>query len=648
MALEYKPKWLPTDRLFLEQDPHHPNQVILDIYCFMDGKKHMSGISHQASAGWLLKVPYQFRDRIRVATKTAALYKALQTWPEGQIHYQSARVKESLETMFKKEGFLEQKALFQAAFKQGKKVKIDGIIPEMKLPLKDYQKVGAILASSIYEGSGYALFMEQRTGKTPTAIGAMTQLAIKNKAKKALIIVPPILKLNWKDEFNRFCPIPVHAEILKGQKIERVMNLFGIIADGNAKGAELIAVIVPYDTFVSSYELIEKMKWDTILCDESHWFKDPKTARSKHLLKIRKKIRFGLILTGTPVGNSPVDLYTQLEFLEEGSSRAISLKDFKDKTVTTQTGPNHIEVITGLKDCSHLKPILAERAFIVKRSEVMKDLPPKVYEFNSVEMGKEQTRHYKELQQSLCTQIKKDLEKMEGNSTTINHILTQLLRLAQVTAGYIVSDGAAYYNEEGEEFFKKDIHFYEENFRLDRLVELAKELPEGKKMIIWNHWIPMIDRIFERFEKEGMGENMIVFRGNGQYGHKLYNARKQPHNDAAKDAFNDNKRYRFFLASAQSANVGLTLPGHPRGNPGFGTLCDEMVYFSYNWSYLQRAQSEDRPYETSSKHQLRVTDLLVEDTIDQEILFALRDKKEVAEGMTNLTAVLKHILESKL
>jgi SNF2 family DNA or RNA helicase len=617
--------------------------------------KYNHGISYTASTGWLSGISHSYRQKICVAPKTKKLWDAIQLWPKDSVLWQSENVRKSFEAVIEREKFLDSKAAFQAAWRAGREVNLSGIT-DTKLPLKPYQRVGALLGRAISQDDGFAWFMEQRTGKTPTAICTICDLVMNRVIRQKdgttrpirniLIVVPPILKLNWKEEFPRFAPIEGHADILTGTKAERIVKLFKIRSE--AKDKKFCAVIVPYDTFVSSYDLISGVSWDIILCDESHWFKDPKTSRAKYLLKMRDKVPFRFILTGTPMGNLPVDFYNQLEFLQEGATESISLKDFKDKTSEISKLPSGIDYVTGIKDCEFLKPILARRSFIVKRVDVMKQLPPKVYEYNSVEMCPEQARHYKELAEFLCTQIEKDIAESENNQSTINHILTQLLRLAQITSGFLVADGDFTINADGEQSFSKKLHFYKENQRLDRLVEIAKERGPNEKMIIWNHWIPMIDVIFERFCKEGLGEQMIVYRGNGSYEHEQYRKWKGPSRDDAKNAFNNDRSKRFLLASAQSANIGLTLPGHPIGNPGFGTLCDLAVYFSYNWSYLQRAQSEDRPYETNSTHQLTVIDLLVEGTIDQEILSAVRNKKDVAENLTNIKEVLKNMFLLKL
>jgi len=638
-------KFEPTDYLMVEQDRSDKNLIILDVHTFVGGQKRNQPVSFYANTAVWKDINPTVRSGLKYAPATGALYETIKMWPEHQVSWQSPLVKEALERAYSSRTFRQQKARFQAAWKEGHNVNLN-LVQDTLLPMKEYQKMGAYLAGSLEIDDGYALFMEQRTGKTPVTIAALCHLHKMRGVRNVLIIVPPILKLNWKEEFERFAPIPCHCDVLGGNKQERLLGLFRIRGEANVKGAAIAAVVVPYDTFVSSFELLNSVEWDAIVCDESQWFKDRKTSRWKCLEVIRDKAKFRIILTGTPVGNSPVDLYTQLEFLKKGASESTSPEDFQRRATTTERLNSGIEVVTGFKDCEFLRHIIAERAFVVKRRDVMKDLPPKVYEYNSVEMGAEQARHYKELATSLFTKIQKDLEATDKNVSTINHVLTQLLRLAQITSGYIVSDGSG--DDEKDIHLGKSIHYYKDNKRLDRLVEIAKELPPDRKMIIWNHWIPMIDRIFERFEAEGLGREMIVYRGGSNYQHKIYTGRNQPVNDQMKDQFNNNPRYRFLLASAKSANVGLTLPGHPIGCKERKTLCDEVVYFSYDWSYLMRAQSEDRMYETNSTHQVRVRDILIDKTIDVEVLGAIKMKKETAESLTNVKEILSNLMRMKV
>src|SRR5690606_32843769 len=135
------------------------------------------------------------------------------------------------------------------------------------------------------------------------------------------------------------------------------------------------------------------------------------------------------------------------------------------------------EAVVGTKCEPELQEILAQRAFIVKKKEVLPELPDKIYEYRDVEMAPDQKEHYRCLAQQLIVKIQSELRE---STASVSHALTQLLRLAQISAGFIVTD-AEYEND--ELIIPRSIKYYNQNNKLDLLVELANELPPNEKMI---------------------------------------------------------------------------------------------------------------------------------------------------------------------
>jgi len=259
-------------------------------------------------------------------------------------------------------------------------------------------------------------------------------------------------------------------------------------------------------------------------------------------------------------------------------------------------------------------------------------------------MTSEQIKVYNQMAKSLIAEIESDFSKGVVSATCI---LTKLLRLGQITAGYMVFDtmvapqGDLAIEEDGGinlDLPTSEIAHFEENNRLDVLMEAVLETEPGHKTIVWNYWNPMIDKIWDRFKQAGLSDKLIVFRGNAEYHNPEYSG---PRSKDMMREFNENPKYQYLLANQQSANIGLTLPGHPVGQKNPRTICDTMIYFTYNWSYLQRAQSEDRAYEINSTHTVKVIDIMAEHTIDSEIQKALKSKKELSASVTDLRKVFE-------
>ena len=635
--------FLPTDRLHVEQDSN-PLRVLLDVYRWSDqGSKEVFGTSYSASDEvWEDVQGAEMVAGYLKAPITPEVYRAILRFPDGTVTWQSEKLRQKFIYKTEQEGRLIENARIQTRWRDaldlGQEIDLSSEITyeQTKLDLRQHQGLAAHLAKNMDTNSGYGLFMEQGTGKTPVAISSICHLVKKmENHAKVLIVVPPALKLNWQGEIERFSSLPAHSHILKGAKAGRLFEILKAITEGSASGCDYTAIIVAYDTLVSSEEIFTRFKWDIAVADESQWFKDPTTSRAETMLNLRDHCTYRIPLTGTPVGNHTGDLYTQLEWIEEGASMSTSAKAFRSQfNVTVEIG-NGIDVVMNSKNTEVLKNILAQRSFVCKKDEVLKDLPSRTFEVNTVEMTALQRKHYKAMAEDLVIQLEED------QSASVQHILTQILRLHQITCGFYVKDKICD-DITGDVLRPQEVIHYDRNLRIEYLIEIAKELPRNEKMIIWNHWNPMIDKIFEAFRDAGMQEELVVFRGQDTYKHPDYkNEQRDAITDKDVGAFNADPNRRFLLANPASANMGLTLVGYPPDLASeYATNCTEMVNFSYDWSYLKRAQALDRFHRIGTRRPVRVRDIVVPDTVDTEIMAAVHAKKEVADDVTSLQGVL--------
>lgn len=611
----------------MEYDGKDKNRLILNSYKLLpDGNQTKYGLSYMAGFGYM-------KD-IYVLQNTGGLYfvpmsvqtiKGIDKWPDSQVVWQSINLKTRAWELLQEEKSLRRLAQVQLDWRD-KGVFNHEVVEHDRYPLKEYQKVGAYLSQS---SSGFALFMEQGTGKTPTTISRMCHHAQnfhENRPAHYLVVCPPALKLNWEKELRTFSTLPYHCHIVKGTGAQRTLNLMQALADVRNNDSKFLVVIVPYDTLVSSEELFMMIDWDITVLDESQSIKDPKTSRWKTCKKIREKSKNRVILSGTPIGNSVLDLYTQLEFLGEGVTGCPSEKVFKSRFAVTKDIGHGVDMVLSSKNDDQLKEIIAQRCFVVKKKDVLKDLPDKVYEYYETEMTEEQKKHYKQM----ATTLVAELEGIDTSSASeVNHILTQLLRLAQITAGFLVIPEVR--DEWDNIVSERQEYVYSKNPKVDALIEMAKELPQNEKMIIWNHWKPLIPIVMDRFEQEGF--DIALYRGTNKQ------------KDDAVEKFTYDRNCRFFFANPRSAGAGLNLLGYPPREPEkYDTNTTEMVYLSYDWSYLARAQSEDRAHRTGTRTQLRIRSLVVDATIDMEIQLALEAKKELANDFTSVKGLMEKLL----
>jgi SNF2 family DNA or RNA helicase len=269
-------------------------------------------------------------------------------------------------------------------------------------------------------------------------------------------------------------------------------------------------------------------------------------------------------------------------------------------------------------------------------------LPDKVRDIYEVSATPTQARIYAQLQNELRAAIKDELSG-DVKHITVEHILTRLLRLAQVTSGHIKYD----------EIWSEDGVLVQEgklepipggNPKLDSVIEMIKEDRESdpkSKTVVWAVFNEDIRVLSERLHEEGIWHTGYKPQVVQQY-------RKSGADDSEIE-FNINPECSVFLGNPASGGTGLNLVGwnfrDPENSPD--TYCNHVIYFSKNWSMLQRSQSEDRSAERlSTKCNVRVTDLQIENSIDEEMRMVVFGKMEASKTLQDLDSLLKRVLDT--
>lgn len=506
------------------------------------------------------------------------------------------------------------------------------------LELTQYQKVAALCS---LRSESFALHMDMGTGKTPVAIAVMCNDALRLFRKRLyrfLVVCPKNVRMNWVEEIKRFATIKGKITTLRGDKIARMKLLIqAMIKD---EEDELYsAVLVSYDTMSRMVEALKIIEWDLTVLDESHSIALPSTNRSKASLKLRDSCKRRIELTGTPIRNTPLDLYSQLEFLGNGFSGFQSAKNFKNfygvwQPVTNNGQNTGQEILTGLQNLPFIKERLARLTFRVSKKEALPDLPDKIYDITEVEMSDEQTNAYKELQEHLAIEIQHEMEgmKAETRSLVINNILTKLLRLAQITSGFMVLDEVC--DLDGTVLVPRTIKRFDPNPKLDEMMELLEGKRDNEKTIIWACWIADIEAIENRLHS--CGRNYVSYHGRIKDNIRDENVR----------SFNEDREMQYFVANPGAGGVGLNLIGYPPGREDeYDTNCTHVIYYSGDWSQVKRTQSEDRVHRRGTREPIRITDLCVPGTIDEEIRARVFKKRKMALEITDIHDIVKNILK---
>ena len=439
----------------------------------------------------------------------------------------------------------------------------------------------------------FAYFMEMGTGKSKVLIDNISMLYDKGKINGALIVAPKGVVKNWYEQ-----EIPIHmakhvekvsilwqANITKTQE-EKLNSLFknevklhilimNVEAFSTKKGVEFAG------RFLNSHSAM-------MAIDESTTIKNPSAKRTKSILGLSNMAKYRRILTGSPVTKSPLDLYTQCQFLDSWLLGHSSFYTFKNRYAIMKNmffNGRTFQKVVGYKNLSELSEKLKPFSHRVLKDDCL-DLPKKTFMKRIIQLSSDQLKIYSQMKQLA-------LAEMNGKRITTATALTQLMRLQQITCGHFKADDGS----------TQEIP----NNRTGELIDVLHEI-EGK-VVIWAHWQRDVNLIIREIVKE-FGEGCCVdYFGLTPQSERQENIKK----------FQEDEKVRFFVGTPQTGGYGITL-----------TAASNMIYYSNGYDLEKRKQSEARIDRIGQTKPMTYIDILAEDTIDEKIVLALRKKVNIA------------------
>ena len=322
--------------------------------------------------------------------------------------------------------------------------------------------------------------MDMGTGKTITTIALAGTLYHKHKVLKLLVVCPKSIVDVWDQEFGKFAAFNYSLAVLDGSSAKKADTIRYMIGNG------LQVIVVNYE---SCWRLeAELTRWhpDMIVCDESSKIKNPQAKCSKALHRLGKISGYNLILTGTPITNSPLDFFSQYKFLDE-SIFGGSFYSFRAYYAILGGFQNH--QIVGYKHLAELVEKAHSIAFRIRIDEAV-DLPEFVEEVHPIKLELNAQKIYDSIEKDSFAEL------MNGEITTRN-VLTQLLRLSQITGGFVRNDDG----DDAQQLSKA---------KLDALEDVIDScMEEGKKVIVFARFVPEIDAIARMLYKKNIGYALI-------------------------------------------------------------------------------------------------------------------------------------------
>ena len=423
-----------------------------------------------------------------------------------------------------------------------------------------------------------AVLAEMGTGKSLITIALAGRLTTRGEIKKLLVIAPKSIVGVWEAEFAKFADFDYCLEVLEGSLAEKARAL-----DRLDRGAGLKVAVVNYE---SAWRMeAELAAWQPcmIVCDESSKIKNPQAKQSKALHRLGRQSKHNVILTGTPVTNNPLDFYSQYKFLDE-KIFGTSFYVFRARYAILGGYGNY--QIVGYKNLDDLTQKAHSIAYRITKVEAL-DLPDKVDITRRIALETKAAEIYRRIERESVAELS------QGEVTTPN-VLTKLLRLSQVTGGYLRGD-------DGERAECVSAA------KLTALIDIIDEcLDAGKKLVIFARFVPEIEAIARMLTSSKIGYALI--KGDV----------KDRGSQVAK--FQTEPDCRAFVGQLQTTGMGLTL-----------TAADTAVFYSLSYNFADYEQAKARIHRIGQQNKCTYIHLVAKGTIDEEVMAALAAKKNIAD-----------------
>ena len=322
-------------------------------------------------------------------------------------------------------------------------------------------------------GKGFGFLFEMGCGKTLTAIATVGAGYQMGHLKRVLIVAPTSVVAVWPKEFSEYAAFPYTIRTLLGDKAKRLKELNDL---ERFPYKHLKVAVINYESTWREdiFEALVAYDADLIICDESQRIKTHDAAQSKALHQLGDRARYKLILSGTPVQNQAVDIFSQYRFLDP-SIFGDNFYSFRNR-YCVMGGFNQKQIVK-YKDLDTLIRKEHSIAYRVTKDEAL-DLPEQTFDDRVVPMSKKELSIYDRLRRDSYAELE------GGGTITATTVLTKLLRLQQFTGGFLVEDDAA-----RPKLVSRG--------KLDALEDILQDyVVEGrKKLVIFARFLPEIHEI---------------------------------------------------------------------------------------------------------------------------------------------------------
>ena len=438
--------------------------------------------------------------------------------------------------------------------------------------LRPYQQAGYNWLQFLSEFNfGGCLADDMGLGKTVQTLALLADQKQKGALSASLLIMPTSLVYNWQVEASKFAPdlkILIYTGTYRDKNVEQFAN---------------------YDIIITSYgiarldiDLLKTYRFNYVILDESQAIKNPTSNISKAVKELNSKSR--LILTGTPIENSTMDLWSQLSFANPGllGSQAFFKKTYLN-SIEKKRDEKKVKKLHGL-----IKPFVLRR----HKSQVLTDLPEKVEQLYYSSMSSEQEKEYEEVKSKYRNKIMEEIEDNGMGKSSIL-LLQGLTKLRQIANHPKLVDG----------------DFEGRSGKMDDACEMLKEAIAGDhKILIFSQFVKYLTLFREELDANGV--DYAYLDGSTK-------ARK-----SQVELFQENEDVKVFLISLKAGGLGLNL-----------TAADYVFILDPWWNPAAEAQAIDRAHRIGQKNTVHTYKFITRNSVEEKILKLQEGKKKLASDL---------------
>jgi SNF2 family DNA or RNA helicase len=402
------------------------------------------------------------------------------------------------------------------------------------------------------------------------------------RIRRVLIVAPLSILGVWQDEFNNFADFDYNLAVLTGTSAKKIDTLRHL--NGNA----LQVAVINYESAWRLEKELTAWNPDLIIADEGHKIKTHNISASKAMHRLGARARYRLLLTGTPVTNKAIDVFSQYKFLNPAIFGQ-SFYAFRNRYFDMVGYGNHTPVLKKSME-RELTEKIHSIAYRATKAECL-DLPETTDIIRKVELEPQAMLLYRNL-------VKDSYAELSEGEVTITNVLTKLLRLSQLTGGFLGSDDSSKAEQVSTAKLKV----------LEDIIDSALE--ENKKLVVIARFNPEINAICRMLDKKGVRYSLLT--------------------GSVKDR--DEQVYRFqndsdvpiFVGQIATAGLGITL-----------TAASTMVFYSLDYSMSNFEQTKARIHRAGQRVPCTYIYLTAAGTVDEKVLKALKNKANLAKSLVD-------------